>query len=138
MKFLQEFREFSLKGNVVDMAIGIIIGAAFGRIVSSLVNDVVMPPIGLLLGGVDFTDLRIVLKGATVDGAGNVVDAVTVNYGVFIQTAIDFVIVAAAVFMLVKVMNNLRRKKAVAPPAPPQDTKQELLLSEIRDILKTK
>jgi large conductance mechanosensitive channel len=138
MKILHEFREFALKGNVADMAVGIIIGAAFGRIVTSLVNDILMPPLGLLIGGVDFTDLKILLRKETVDAAGNAIAAVTLNYGNFVQTAIDFTIVAAAVFAVIKLMNNLKRKKAEAAPAPVQDTKQELLLSEIRDILKSK
>ncbi len=120
------------------MAVGIIIGAAFGKIVSSLVNDVLMPPLGLLIGGVDFTELKLVLKHETIDQAGNAVNAVTMNYGMFIQTAIDFLIVAFAVFMLIKLMNNIKRKKAEAPPAPPEPTKEEHLLAEIRDILKTK
>jgi large conductance mechanosensitive channel len=137
MKIMKEFREFALKGNVVDMAVGIIIGAAFGKIVSSLVNDVLMPPLGLLIGGVDFTDLKINLKQATVDQAGNAVDAVTLNYGMFLQTAIDFLIVAFAIFLMIKAMNSLKRKQAEAPPAaPPEPTKEEKLLTEIRDLLK--
>src|SRR5512133_3488825 len=110
MKILQEFKQFAMKGNVVDMAIGIIIGVAFGKIVSSLVNDLLMPPLGLVLGGVDFTDLKIVLKAATVDAAGNPVAAVTMNYGVFIQTIIDFLIVAFSIFLLVKGMNSMKKK----------------------------
>jgi large conductance mechanosensitive channel len=137
MKMIDEFKKFALKGNVVDMAIGIIIGAAFGRIVTSLVNDVIMPPIGLLIGGVDFTDLKIVLKGASVDDAGKAISAVTLNYGSFIQTTIDFLIVAFAIFLMIKAMNNMMRKEVPAPaPAPPEASKEEKLLTEIRDLLK--
>jgi len=124
----KEFKEFAVKGNVVDMAVGIIIGAAFGKIVSSVVADVIMPPIGLALGGVDFSDLAIVLKAA-VDQA----PAVTLNYGKFIQTIIDFVIIAFAIFILVKGINSLKRKQEEAPAEPPR---QEILLTEIRDLLK--
>ncbi len=135
MKIIQEFRQFAIKGNVVDMAVGIIIGAAFGKIVSSLVNDVIMPPIGLAIGGVDFTDLKAVLKPAGMDAAGNPIEAVTLNYGAFLQTTLDFLIVAFAVFMLIKAINRLKRKEEVAP-APPAPTKEETLLTEIRDLLK--
>lgn len=135
MKILQEFKQFAMKGNVVDMAIGIIIGVAFGKIVSSLVNDLLMPPLGLALGGVDFTDLKIILKAATVDAAGNPVAAVTMNYGVFIQTIIDFLIVAFSIFLLVKGMNSMKKKEEAAPAAPPV-TNEEKLLAEIRDLLK--
>ena len=128
MGMLKEFKEFAVKGNVVDMAVGIIIGAAFGKIVSSLVGDVIMPPIGVILGGVDFSNLTIVLKAA-VDKA----PAVTLNYGKFIQTIIDFIIVAFSIFILVKGINTLKRKREEAPAAPP---KQEVLLAEIRDLLK--
>lgn len=138
MKIIQEFKEFAIKGNVADMAVGIIIGSAFGKIVSSLVNDLLMPPLGLLLGGTDFTDLKITLKEALVDEAGNAVNAVTMNYGTFIQTAIDFLIVAWAVFMVIRLMNSLKKKKEEAPAAPPAPSKEEALLSEIRDILKSK
>lgn len=131
MGMLQEFKEFAVKGNAVDMAVGIITGAAFGKIVSSIVDDVVMPPIGVILGGVDFSDLKLVLKDAVGD-----VPAVTLNWGKFIQTCLDFVIVAFAVFMLVKAINTLKRKQEAAPPpAPPADV---ALLSEIRDLLKTR
>ena len=127
---LKEFKEFAVKGNVVDMAVGIIIGAAFGKIVSSVVADIIMPPIGLVLGGVDFSNLAIVLKAAA-DQA----PAVTLNYGKFIQTVIDFTIIAFAIFLLVKGINSLKRKQEEAPAAPP---KQEVLLTEIRDLLKKK
>jgi large conductance mechanosensitive channel len=136
MKIVQEFKQFAMKGNVVDMAVGIIIGAAFGKIVSSLVNDVIMPPIGLLIGGVDFTALKFTLKDASVDQAGNAINAVTLNWGTFVQTAIDFLIVAFAIFMIIKLMNNLKKKEEIAPAAPPEPTKEEKLLAEIRDLLK--
>ncbi len=140
----KEFREFAMRGNVVDMAVGIIIGAAFGKIVKSLVKDVIMPPIGLLLGNVDFSDLFIVLKDGAQAGpyaalaAAKEAGAVTLNYGAFINTVISFVIVAFAVFMLIRAMNNLKRKEEEQPAAPPEPSAQEKLLSEIRDILKAK
>ena len=131
MKLFDEFKEFAMRGNVVDMAVGIIIGAAFGKIVSSLVNDIIMPPIGLLLGGVNFSDLKLVMKAAT-DAA----PAVTWNYGSFIQVVIDFLIVAWAIFMIVKAINAAKKKEEEAPAAPPAPTKDQELLSEIRDLLK--
>ncbi len=131
MSFVQEFKSFAMKGNVVDMAVGIIIGAAFGKIVSSFVGDVVMPPLGLLIGGVDFSDLAVVLKPAQGDAP-----AVILAYGKFIQTVFDFLIVAFAIFMAVKMMNKLRHHEEVKPAAPPAPTKEEVLLTEIRDILK--
>ncbi|MFO7619750.1 MAG: large-conductance mechanosensitive channel protein MscL [Bacteroidales bacterium] len=132
MKILDEFKAFAIKGNVVDMAVGIIIGLAFGKIVSSAVNDVIMPPIGLLLGGVNFTDLQIVMKAAT-----ETVPAVTWNYGNFIQVIIDFLIVAFVVFLLIKAINAGKKKEAAAPPPPPPaPSKEEILLTEIRDLLK--
>ena len=131
MGMMKEFKEFAVKGNVVDMAVGIIIGAAFGKIVSSLVADVVMPPIGLLLGGMDFSALAITLKAATADAP-----AVTIGYGKFIQTAVDFLIVAGAIFLLVKGINALKRREEAAPAAPPAPSQQEVLLGEIRDLLK--
>jgi large conductance mechanosensitive channel len=141
MKIIDEFKAFAMRGNVVDLAVGIIIGGAFGRIVSSFVADVIMPPIGLLLGGVKFTDLQIILKNPVMDASGKVLQqAVSINYGNFIQTVVDFIIIAFAIFMMVKGMNSLQRKEVVAPaevPLPPP-TNEELLLREIRDILKTK
>ena len=138
--FLKEFREFAVKGNVVDLAVGVIIGGSFGTIVTSLVNDVIMPPIGLLVGGVDFTNLFVVLKeGAKAVGpypslaAAKAAGAVTLNLGVFINTVINFLIVAVAVFILVKGINRLRRHEEAAPAAPPRS---EVLLEEIRDLLK--
>lgn len=135
MSMLKEFKEFAVKGNVMDMAVGIIVGAAFGKIVSSFVGDVVMPPIGVLLGGVNFTDLAFVLKEAVGDTA-----AVTLNYGKFAQTVIDFVIVAGAVFVAVKTINTLKKSDEVAeePAAEPEPSKEEMLLSEIRDLLKAR
>lgn len=131
MSVLSEFKAFAVKGNVVDMAVGIIIGAAFGKIVSSFVGDVIMPPLGLLIGGVDFSDLAITLRAAE----GNA-PAVVLAYGKFIQTVIDFIIVAFAIFMGVKAINRLKREEAKAPTLPPTPTKEELLLGEIRDLLK--
>lgn len=132
MSIISEFKAFAVKGNVVDMAVGIIIGAAFGKIVSSFVGDVVMPPLGVLIGGVDFSDLALVLKAAEGDAA-----AVTLSYGKFIQTIIDFLIVAFAIFMGVKVINRLKREEEAAPSAPPAPSKEQELLSEIRDLLKS-
>jgi large conductance mechanosensitive channel len=131
MSIIKEFKEFAVKGNVVDMAVGIIIGVAFGKIVSSFVADVLMPPIGLLIGGVDFTNLAVTLKAAE-EG----VEAVTLRYGVFLQTVFDFIIVAFAVFMAVKALNSMRRKEAETPAEPPAPSAQEQLLMEIRDLLK--
>ena len=131
MSIVSEFKAFAVKGNVVDMAVGIIIGAAFGKIVSSFVGDVIMPPIGLLIGGVDFTDLAIPLKAAEGD-----LPAVILSYGKFIQTLLDFLIVAFAIFMAVKVINKLKREEAVAPTLPPAPSPEETLLTEIRDLLK--
>ncbi|MDH1262390.1 large-conductance mechanosensitive channel protein MscL [Pseudomonas sp. GD03944] len=131
MSILSEFKAFAVKGNVVDMAVGIIIGAAFGKIVSSFVGDVVMPPLGILIGGVDFSDLAIVLKEAQGD-----LPAVTLAYGKFIQTVIDFTIIAFAIFMGIKGLNKLKRAEEATPSAPPAPTKDQELLSEIRDLLK--
>lgn len=140
----KEFREFAIKGNVVDMAVGIIIGAAFGTIVQSLVNDVIMPPIGLVLGNVDFSNLFIVLKQGTPPGPyaalvdAQTAGAVSINYGAFINTVVSFLIVALAVFILVKNINRLKRQQEEAPPAPPEPSSEEKLLTEIRDILKNR
>ncbi|WP_280042858.1 large-conductance mechanosensitive channel protein MscL [Pseudomonas sp. Hg5Tf] len=132
MGVLNEFKAFAVKGNVVDMAVGIIIGAAFGKIVTSFVGDVIMPPIGMLIGGVDFSDLAVTLKAAEGD-----IPAVVLAYGKFIQTILDFIIVAFAIFMGVKAINRLKREEAEAPTLPPVPTKEEELLTEIRDLLKT-
>ena len=131
--WIKEFKEFAVKGNMVDMAVGIIIGGAFGKIVSSLVNDVLMPPLGMLMGGVDFSDKVVTLKEAVENAP-----AVQLKYGMFINNIIDFTIVAFAVFLLVKGINQLKKKEAAAPSTPPAPSAQEVLLGEIRDILKTK
>ena len=132
MKLVDEFKAFAMKGNVVDLAIGIIIGAAFGKIVSSMVADIIMPPLGLLIGGVNFTDLKVVLKTA-VDATH---PAVTWNYGNFLQVTFDFLIVAFAVFLVIKAIVASKRKEEAAPASPPAPTKEEILLTEIRDLLK--
>lgn len=131
MSFLQEFKAFAVKGNVVDLAVGIIIGAAFGKIVSSFVGDIIMPPLGLLIGGINFTDLAITLRPA--EGTA---PAVVLAYGKFIQTIVDFIIVAFAIFVGVKAINKLKREEAKAPTLPPAPSKEEVLLTDIRDILK--
>lgn len=131
MSMMSEFRDFAMRGNVVDMAVGIVIGGAFGKIVSSFVNDVLMPPIGMAVGGVDFTSLALTLKEASGDVA-----AVTLNYGSFIQTVIDFIIIAFAIFMVIKAMNSMKKKEEQAPAAPPKPSAEETLLTEIRDLLK--
>ncbi len=133
MGMIKEFQEFAVKGNVVDMAVGIIIGGAFGTIVKSLVDDVIMPPIGLLLGGVDFSNIVIPLKAATAD-----TEAVTMNIGSFINNIISFLIVAWAVFLLVKGMNSLKKKAEEQPAAAPEPPKEQVLLTEIRDLLKAR
>ncbi len=133
MKIIKEFKEFAMKGNVMDMAIGIIIGAAFGKIVSSIVTDIIMPPIGLLVGGVNFTDLKIVLQ----DSIGDI-PAVTLNYGNFIQVTFDFLIVAFAIFIVIKAMNSAKKKQIETPTAPPAPSQEEVLLTAIRDLLKNK
>ncbi|HOK56726.1 MAG TPA: large-conductance mechanosensitive channel protein MscL [bacterium] len=131
MKIIKEFKEFAIKGNMMDIAVGIIIGAAFGKIVSSLVNDILMPSIGILLGGIDFSGLAFTLKGI-----GDR-PPVTISYGKFIQTFVDFLIVAFALFFIVKGINKLKKQQEI-PPSPPIPSKEELLLTEIRDILKEK
>lgn len=135
MSFAKEFKEFAVRGNVVDMAVGIVIGAAFGKIVSSLVADVFMPPIGWLIGGVDFSDLAVTLP-ALIEGR----EPVLIAYGKFIQTVLDFTIVAFAIFMVIKGINRIKRKEEAAPPpaAEPVPSKEELLLTEIRDLLRQK
>ena len=135
---LKEFKEFAMRGNVMDMAIGIIIGAAFGKIVSSFVNDVLMPPIGMLMGGVNFNELFYTLSGeqAATLAAAKEAGAVTINYGTFIQTVIDFIIIAFVIFLVIKAMNNAKRKEEEAPKEPPAPPKEQVLLEEIRDLLK--
>lgn len=140
MGLVKEFKTFAMRGNVLDMAVGIIIGGAFGKIVSSFVADVIMPPIGILVGGVDFSDLKVVLKSPVLGEAGKVITpGATLNYGMFINSVIDFVIIAFAIFMLIKAMNRLQKKeeeKAVVPEAIPEPSNEEKLLTEIRDLLK--
>ncbi len=136
MGLISEFKDFINKGNAIDLAVGVVIGAAFGKIVNSIVNDLIMPPIGLALGGVNFTDLKMTLKGAAVDAAGAAIPAVTVNYGNFIQILIEFLIIAFAIFMVVKGINKMKKAEEAAPAAPPAPSKEEKLLAEIRDLLK--
>ncbi len=139
MGMLKEFKEFAMRGNVVDMAVGVIIGGAFGKIVTSLVNDVIMPPIGAVMGGVNFSDLQIPLKTEVVEGVETVTAAI--KYGACIQTIIDFIIVALCIFALIKTMNAFKKKEEEAPAAPapaPEPSAEEKLLTEIRDLLKNK
>jgi len=131
MGMMKEFKEFAVRGNVIDMAVGIIIGGAFGKIVSSFVADVILPPIRILLGGVDFVSLSVVLKEATEESA-----AVVLGYGKFIQTILDFLIIAFVIFLVVKWINSLKKKEEEAPAAPPEPSKEETLLTEIRDLLR--
>lgn len=133
MGVMQEFREFAVRGNVVDMAVGIVVGGAFGKIVSAFVDGVLMPPVGLMLGGVNFSELAVTLREATPDA-----EAVVIGYGAFIQTVIDFAIIAFAIFLVVKGINSLKRKEEEAPKAPPAPSKEEVLLGEIRDLLREK
>ena len=136
--FLNDFKSFALKGNVIDMAVGVIIGGAFGKIVSSLVADIIMPPLGILLGGVNFKELAVELKPAVVENGEETAAAVMLNYGTFLQNVVDFLIIALSIFVMIRLAGHLMRKKeaAPAPPQPPQPSKEELLLIEIRDLLK--
>lgn len=136
--FLQDFKAFAMKGNVIDMAVGVIIGGAFGKIVSSIVADIIMPPIGLLVGGVNFTDLKWVMKPAVIKDGEEIAAAVTLNYGNFLQVTFDFLVIALSVFLFVRLLSKLSRKKAApaTPPAPPAPSKEEVLLTEIRDLLR--
>ena len=139
MSFIQDFKAFALKGNVVDMAVGVIIGGAFGKIVTSVVNNIIMPPISFLTGGVNFTDLKLTIKDAVVEGENVVSEAVTLNYGQFIQDVVDFLIIAFCIFLMVKGIAALSRKKeeeAAAPAPAPEPSAEEKLLTEIRDLLK--
>ena len=136
MGMLTEFKEFAMRGNAIDLAVGVVIGAAFGKIVASLVNDIIMPFVGYLVGGVNFNELAFELKPATVDAAGAEVAAVLVKYGAFIQTIVDFLIIAFAIFVAVKVINTLKRKQEAAPAAPAEPSDEVKLLTEIRDALK--
>lgn len=138
--FINEFKQFAVKGNAVDMAVGVIIGGAFGKIVSSIVNDIIMPPIGWIIGGVNFSDLKITLPAMDVAGLEKLEPA-TINYGNFLQTTLDFIIIALCVFLMVKGINRISKKKAeepAAPSAPPAPSAEEKLLTEIRDLLKEK
>ncbi len=138
MGIIKEFKEFSIKGNMVDMAVGIIIGGAFGKIITSLVNDIIMPPIGMLFGKVNFTELFLNLEGGEFESlaAAREAGAPVLAYGSFIQTFIDFLIIAFAIFMMIKAMNRMRKKQEAAPAPPPEPSAQEKLLTEIRDLLK--
>ena len=138
MGLIKEFKEFAMRGNVLDMAVGIVIGGAFGKIVSSFVEDILMPPIGVLLGGVNFTDLKIVFKQAVMDGENVVTPEVALRYGNFIQVIIDFLIIAFAIFMLLKAVNKFNKKKEEAPAAPEAPPADVQLLTEIRDLLQKK
>ena len=144
MGMLKEFKDFAMKGNIIDLATAVIIGGAFGKIVSSFVKDVLMPPIGLMLGGVDFKDLKLVIQdaqAAVMEGAAEItpaLDAVTINYGNFVQNVVDFIIVAFCIFMVIKAYKSSQKKEEAAPAAPPKPSKEETLLTEIRDLLKTK
>ena len=131
MSFMSEFKSFAMRGNVVDMAVGIIIGGAFGKIVSSFVNDILMPPLGMAIGGVDFSELAVTLKEASGEAA-----AVTLNYGSFIQTVVDFVIIAMAIFVAIKAMNSMQKQEEEKPAEPPKPSAEVQLLTEIRDALK--
>ncbi len=133
MGIMKEFKEFAIKGNMVDLAVAVVIGGAFGKIVTSFVNDVIMPPIGLLLGGVDFSNLKIMLKAAEGE-----VPAVTLNYGAWINTVIDFLIVAMVIFLVIKALNSMKKKQEEAPAPPAAPSKEEMLLTEIRDLLAKK
>ena len=131
MSLIKEFKQFAMRGNVIDLAVAVVIGGAFGKIVASFVSDVLMPPLGLLLGGVNFTELVVVLKAAVGEA-----EAVTLNYGAFVQNVVDFVIIAFTIFMVIKGINSMKKKEEAAPAAPPEPSKEEQLLTEIRDLLK--
>ena len=136
MSMIKEFKDFAMRGNVVDMAVGVIIGGAFGKITASLVTDVLMPPLGLAMGGIDFKDKALLIKAAVMEGEKVISPAVSINYGLFLNTVIDFVIVAFALFMVIKAMNRLKKKEAAAPAAPAAPPADVVLLTEIRDLLK--
>jgi large conductance mechanosensitive channel len=139
MGILKEFRDFAARGNVVDLAVGLVIGTAFGKIVTSLVNDVIMPPVGMVINGVKFSDIKYTIKDAVTDASGKVVsEAVTLNIGNFLQTIFDFIIIAFAVFIVVKAYNRLRKKEAQEPATAPAPTREEALLIEIRDAIREK
>lgn len=136
MGLVSEFKEFAAKGNVVDLAVGVVIGAAFGKVVTSFVNDVIMPPVGMIMGGIDFKDIKLTLKAAVMQGAEVITPAVTLNIGLFMNAVIDFLIIAFAVFMVVKATNVFRRKQAEEPAAPAAPSEDVVLLTEIRDELR--
>ncbi len=139
MTIYKEFKAFAMRGNVIDLAVGVIIGGAFGKIVTSLVNDIIMPLVGLLIGGFNVSTLKVTLKASVTDAAGKVIkDAVTLGYGSFLQFTLDFLIIAFCIFMFVKLMNSMQRKEEALPETPPEPTKEEILLTEIRDLLKNK
>ena len=135
-KFFEEFKAFAMRGNVIDLAVGIIIGSAFSKITNSLVNDIIMPAVSIFLGGIDFTDWKLVLKQAVLENGQEVSAAISINYGTFLSTVIDFIILAFAIFCMVKAINRLHRKEIEQEPAPAEPSAQEKLLSEIRDLLK--
>ena len=138
-KFFEEFKKFAMRGNVIDLAVGVVVGGAFGKITNSLVNDIIMPAVSMLTGGINFSDWKIVLKQAVIENGEEIASAVTINYGTLISTIIDFIILAFAVFCMVKAINSLHRKKEeapAAPPAPPEPSAEEKLLTEIRDLLR--
>ena len=138
-KFFEEFKQFAMRGNVIDLAVGVVVGGAFGKITNSLVNDIIMPAVSMITGGVNFSDWKIVLKEAVIENGEEIAAAVSINYGILISTVIDFIILAFAVFCMVKAINSLHRKKEeapAAPPAPPEPTAEEKLLTEIRDLLR--
>lgn len=137
-KFFEEFKQFAMRGNVIDLAVGVVVGGAFGKITNSLVNDIIMPGVSMLTGGVNFNDWKIILKQAVVENGEEISAAVSINYGTFISVIIDFIILAFAVFCMVKVINSLHRKKEEAPAAPPEPSAEEKLLTEIRDLLRDK
>ena len=138
MKLVEEFKAFAMRGNVMDMAVGIIIGGAFGKIVSSFVKDILMPPLGVLLGGVNFSDLKVVLSEAVMNDGEVVTEMATWNYGAFLQSVMDFLIIAFAIFMMIKAMNKLKKKEEEKAAEAPKPSKEELLLTEIRDELRKK
>ena len=140
-KFFEEFKQFAMRGNVIDLAVGVVVGGAFGKITNSLVNDIIMPAVSMITGGVNFSDWKIVLKQAVIENGEEISAAVSINYGTFISVIIDFIILAFAVFCMVKLINSLHRKKEeapTAPPAPPEPSAEEKLLTEIRDLLREK
>ena len=138
MSFLKDFKEFAMRGNVIDMAVGVIIGGAFGKIVTSLVNDLIMPAIGVLTGGLDFKDYKYILKEAVTMDDGTTIPEVTINYGMFIQNVVDFLIIAFCIFVVIRALMKLKKKKEEAPAPAPAPSKEEVLLTEIRDLLKEK